>query len=85
MPPDISSISRHSSVPRRWDATASAVCGAIFGFLAAVGYQGYVIFADKCSEIDPFLRFFTELSGASISGGLLFYAVAAARNRTMQR
>ena len=78
-------VPRPSSKPQGWDEMTCAFCGGILAFLATGGYHGYLILSGRCSSMDPFLRFVVELSAAAVGGGLLFYALAAIRNRVVRR
>ena len=54
-----------------WDAEASAIVGALGGFIIGGTYEISEAFLTPSSELESFVQITTDISAATVGGGLL--------------
>jgi len=69
----------------KWDVIGLAFVGAGVGLMLVVLHEAYVIFWGQFNDVDPFTHIMMEMIFFSVSGALLFAAVALVRNWLVRR
>ena len=64
-----------------WDAEASAMVGALCGFIIGGTYEISEAFLYPSSELESFGQIAAEISAATVGGGLLAALIAAIHKR----
>jgi hypothetical protein len=64
-----------------WDAKASAVVGALGGFIMGGTYEISEVFLIPSSELESFVQIITDISAATVGGGLLAVLFSAIDKR----
>jgi hypothetical protein len=64
-----------------WDAEASAIVGALGGFIIGGTYKVTEAFLSSSSELGSFVQIAAEISGATVGGGLLAILFSAIDKR----
>jgi len=68
--------------PRKaWDAEASAIVGALGGFIIGGTHEISEAFLSPSSELESFGQIVAEISAVTVGGGLLAALIAAIHKR----
>jgi len=66
--------------PTEWDRTATAFCGAVFGAVAVLAHQVYVVLFSDELIVDPFVYVITEMAVLVPGEAMLFTGAVVIRN-----